>query len=366
LLAAEGQKLANDLGRVGSALLDFADALPCRLGNVARCQLISQQLGIAADRGKHIVEVVCHASSEAPQGLELARLAQVLFALAQSFGAGLHALLQLHLCAAQLCLDLAPFGQHMGKARSELLDLARPFARQLRIEVPLGRCFRRARQATDGQDDAARGEKCHRCREPEHADRHPQVEQHQARLQRARMLCVDAHEQRAGAAALIGETSSGKIVSVPHVHGLCARQRVARALGLGEIGAGRERGRLQAIAIPDTELQSKLPMQIEQRGMIEGRLDQQRAEQFLTRVEDRNRHEGPHTSAAPPESAPLWLARVELGLAPEVAVQGRQVAPRHHAIVGIDDRDPLDADHVDRALREAEHGKLLPLGQGVL
>ena len=87
LLATEGHQLTHDGRGVIRALLDFAHPLLDALGCVDRVEVHDQELRVSGDRRQHVVEVVRHAARESAERLELTRLPQVFFTLAQRLGA---------------------------------------------------------------------------------------------------------------------------------------------------------------------------------------------------------------------------------------------------------------------------------------
>ena len=74
LLAAEGKKLPCEVcGPLSSSL----DLLEVGAQRVFRPQAREDQVRVAEDHGEHVVEVVCHAAREPPDGLHLLRLTKL-------------------------------------------------------------------------------------------------------------------------------------------------------------------------------------------------------------------------------------------------------------------------------------------------
>ena len=75
LTARKGEQLPHQPGRPIGVLLDLHDVLE---GRVGRAVIGEQEIGIADDRGQHVVEVVRDAAGELADGLHLLALREVL------------------------------------------------------------------------------------------------------------------------------------------------------------------------------------------------------------------------------------------------------------------------------------------------
>jgi hypothetical protein len=75
LAAAEGEEMARE---VGGALADPADLLGLVTPRVVRVETGDEELGVAAERRQEVVEVVRDAPGQAPDGVELLRVEQLL------------------------------------------------------------------------------------------------------------------------------------------------------------------------------------------------------------------------------------------------------------------------------------------------
>src|SRR5207249_10303289 len=80
LLAAEGQQLPRE--RAG-ALRRLVDLERVRAPRIGRLERADEQVGVAADRGQEVVEVVRDPAGQAADRLHLLRLAQLLVSRAE-------------------------------------------------------------------------------------------------------------------------------------------------------------------------------------------------------------------------------------------------------------------------------------------
>ena len=78
LFPAERQQLAGERGGAVRGSPNLTEVLPDRL---VRADLVDQELGIAENRGEHVVEIMRHAARQPADGFHLLGVTQLLFEL---------------------------------------------------------------------------------------------------------------------------------------------------------------------------------------------------------------------------------------------------------------------------------------------